>query len=101
MDTGIDLIKAERQSQIGKHDRSTEHDIARNGNNQLSAAASLLCSHDWGCMEEEDVINDHCPLNWDKAWWGRMVRKPYLERLVIAGALIAAEIDRLQYVEPF
>lgn len=39
------------------------------------------------------------PSFWDKALWKRMIEKPEKERLIIAGALIAAEIDRIQYVE--
>jgi hypothetical protein len=32
--------------------------------------------------------------------WNKMAFKPYKERLIIAGALIAAEIDRLQNLQP-
>lgn len=36
------------------------------------------------------------PENWDKAIFDKMISKPWKQRLIIAGALIAAEIDRIQ-----
>ena len=37
------------------------------------------------------------PNGWDQEIWEKMIRKPHQERLIIAGALIAAELDRLNY----
>lgn len=95
METGIQLIAKERIEQITKHNRTTGRDVLENNNYQLSKAANMLCLEDWGCLSEDEIIEDYCPENWDKTIWEKMVRKPYRERLIIAGALIAAEIDRL------
>ena len=38
-------------------------------------------------------------MNWDEDLWQKMCNKSYKDRLIIAGALIAAEIDRLQSIE--
>jgi hypothetical protein len=99
MKTGIELIAEERQEQIEKHGRSIESDIENNPNEQLSEAAGWLCYNEQGCADLDDVIEDHCPDGWDQALWTKMCRKPFEERLIIAGALIAAEIDRLQNIK--
>lgn len=95
--TGIELIAKERTEQIEKHGRSIEDDAKWNDRNELSIAASMLVvDYPHVCLEIEDVEENHCPDGWDRSIWSKMVRKPYKERLIIAGALIAAEIDRLQ-----
>ena len=43
--------------------------------------------------------NPDTPYGWDKKIWQHMTNKPLKERLIIAGALIAAEIDRINYNE--
>ncbi len=35
------------------------------------------------------------PEGWNKELHNKMMNKPYKDRLIIAGALIAAEIDRI------
>jgi hypothetical protein len=85
--TGIDLIAIERKEQFEKHNQTIENDIIYNNCYQLSKAAVLLISsHD---------INKR-PDGWNKEIWEKMFNKSYKERLIIAGALIAAEIDRIQ-----
>jgi len=94
MKTGIELIAEERKEQIEKHGRTLKTDI-KNKKHQLSFAAQML-AHPMGSSIEWD-----CDVNipkWDKSIWYKMIKKPYKERLVIAGALIAAEIDRLNYI---
>jgi len=39
------------------------------------------------------------PKGWDHKIWEKMCHKNYKKRLIIAGALIAAEIDRLNSKE--
>lgn len=95
--TGIELIAAERQEQITKHGRTLRHDKAFNNHYQLSQAAALLCYLDDDDKPED--IESCCPSDWDVTWWTKMMDKPYKERLTIAGALIAAEIDRLNEIE--
>lgn len=96
MKTGVELITQERKEQIEKHGRTTNKDIALNQIEQLSKAASILCYNFNSCLTEEEVIDDYLPEGWNKDIWKRMVMKSYKERLIIAGALIAAEIDRIQ-----
>lgn len=89
--TGIELIAKERKEQIEKHGRTIEQDIEFNYDCQLGTAACTLC---YEAIEEIDSRNDP-PHNWDLEIWQKMYDKPYKERLIIAGALIAAELDRL------
>jgi hypothetical protein len=91
---GLDLIKQERIEQIEKHGRTLERDVKENNHYQLSEAAGLLCAPD---PEADFAVELHecCPVDWDEAIWVKMMSKPYKDRLVIAGALIAAEIDRI------
>lgn len=94
---GIELIAQERREQIEKHGRTIDNDVDQNDAYQLVSAASMLT---W--VNEEDYDNDPdmvCPSDWDVKVWRKMMHKPYKERLIIAGALIAAEIDRLQRLE--
>ena len=101
MKTGVLLIAEEREHQISKHGFTGEHH-ANNplwyDENQLIRAAWGLCNYDKDQLTA--IYRDTKPLNWDKEWWQRMCDKPKLERLIIAGALIAAEIDRLQSLTP-
>jgi len=90
MKTGIELIAIERQEQIEKHGRSIESDIKENPYGQLiRGAISLIRSESKGFWDE-------MPMNWNIKLNRKMARKSYKERLIIAGALIAAEIDRIQ-----
>jgi hypothetical protein len=91
---------------MGKHDYSIQNDYANNNHYQLSNAAALLT---W--VDPEDVggvpigmddlcdFSHCCPVDWNEDIFNRMMNKPYKKRLVIAGALLAAEIDRLNLVE--
>lgn len=97
MKTGIELIAEERQEQIEKHGRSIESDVANND------AGQMLWMVDWliqaGNFSEEaarSVATSQCPYDWDETIIFKMMMKPHKERLIIAGAFIAAEIDRLQ-----
>lgn len=95
MKTGIELIAQERREQIEKHGRTLAYDRKENRSYQLSHAASgLLFSK--GEMEPMSIILAFGKLqNWDKCVLKKMVKKTYKQRLIIAGALIAAEIDRV------
>lgn len=106
MKTGLELIAQERREQIEKHGRTLETDRTENNHYQLSQAASLMCYVDpeevgaQYLSDEDNPDFNHCaPSDWDGTVWNRMMNKEYKDRLVIAGALIAAEIDRLQALE--
>lgn len=92
--TGIELIAQEREEQLTKHGHAIEHDVLINDERQLGVAASYLSYPDQSQMDE-----DYIPNHWDPEIWKKMMDKPYEERLIIAGALIAAELDRLLYFE--
>lgn len=94
--TGIELIAQERAEQINKHGRTLEYDRKENWDTQLSTAAGILCYED---IEEIDAAFDTPPTGWSLELWQKMWNKPYRERLIIAGALIAAEIDRVTELE--
>ena len=90
MKTGIELIAEERREQIEKHGRTVEYDLKVNDQEQLVLAATYIILKDW----EEDTFLS-APDGWDSNVWKHICDKPYQERLIIAGALIAAEIDRI------
>lgn len=94
METGIELIANERHEQIHKHGRSVSHDREVNTKGELVSAACMLL-RTRGQLSVYPLLAGTALKNWDKKILKRMDRKPYLERLVIAGALIAAEIDRI------
>jgi Family of unknown function (DUF6527) len=98
MKTGIELIAAERERQITAEGWSAAHDDEHD-HCELSAAADCYMATAalqvmGGCGPDD--CQDHWP--WDGSWW-----KPSydpIRNLVKAGALIAAEIDRLQRMPP-
>jgi len=94
MKTGIELITEERAEQLSKHNRTVEKDVTENGSYQLAIGASKLLAYPAECHDYQLPPN-----RWDVDVYKKMRDKPYKERLIIAGALIAAEIDRLQAIE--
>lgn len=92
MKTGIELIAEERKEQIEKHGRTIKKDVQFNDSEQLSMAAEMLLA----VSHEEGIDPASYPDGWDYDICQKMISKPYKQRLIIAGALIAAEIDRLQ-----
>jgi predicted NodU family carbamoyl transferase len=88
--TGIELIEEERNEQIKKHGRTPERDVRENHNHQLRNAAMRL-------IDVPKIRYHQCPQDWNKTIWNKICDKSYSERLIIAGALIAAELDRLNY----
>lgn len=98
MRPGIELIAQEREEQITKHGRTVQNDVKYNNEYQLIDAANTLSMN-----IPEDILQSYLgyhesypPTGWKSDLWSKMLRKPYKERLVIAGALIAAEIDRIE-----
>lgn len=87
--TGAELIAIERQEQIEKHGKTIESDMEKNDMGQLKWAAQSLIT---------EMIEDY-PSDWDSKVFDKITDKTEVERLVIAGALIAAEIDRLQAID--
>ena len=96
--TGIELIAQERQEQIEKHGFTVAKDATENNEGELGYFAGLLChSH-----TAEANAMAYLPPRWKKDkkdMCRKMINKSYLQRLVISGALIAAEIDRIQNIK--
>ena len=95
---GAELIAAERQRQIDVEGWTAAHDDLHEECELLDAAlcyggvaGSQILDGDGGAEAKEKMLEGW---PWDRAWW-----KPSsdpIRNLVKAGALIAAEIDRLQ-----
>lgn len=95
--TGAILIAAERHRQMSAEGWTPEHDAKHRGKQLAKAAESYLCSH-----TQPDTLHPKNPSrgrpNWNWPWaekWWKPNADP-VRNLVKAGALIAAEIDRLQ-----
>lgn len=99
MKTGIELITEERQKQIDKHGFTAEHHALNSekwySKNQLQTASFYLLDDD----ATAEQLKTRCPINWDMDWFYDLNHRDRKERLIIAGALIAAELDRLNYIE--
>ena len=90
MITGIEEIQQERNEQIHKHNRQVKDDVLNNPNEELKKAAIAMLTNDvlefpenWNFYRKEKLLN----------------KKTYKERLAIAGAFCAAEIDRLNALD--
>ena len=88
--TGVQLIVAERERQIDVEGWDAEHDDGHSDGELQKAARCYLSRRAGG------YFIDHAPSSWPFGfdWW-----KPSddpIRNLTKAGALIAAEIDRLQ-----
>lgn len=91
--SSVECIVAERRKQIAMG-FTVRHDSCINGERQLTYAARMLIQFgERGAFS----IKASCPVSWDPERWEKMCRKPYEQRLIIAAALIAAEVDRLKF----
>lgn len=89
MKTGVELIAEERKEQIEKHGFDVTED-ANYSHNELIKAALFAINPD----------QFEWPYYWSEKLRRKIIDKPNaIERLKVAGALIAAEIDRIQNVE--
>jgi hypothetical protein len=94
----IELIAAERSRQVSQEGWTPEHDDQHTDSEMVRAAVCYArrAAHQIAICDDWPVhLPDDWP--WDESWW-----KPTdpLPNLVKAGALIAAEIDRLQREKP-
>lgn len=96
--SGVSLISMERSEQIHKHHMSIGYDQHLNNEGQLPYAAAMLANPSPLSLVRSDTLC--CPKGWDKNLWLKMLQKPFKDRVIIAGALLAAELDRIQASEP-
>lgn len=98
--TGVELIAAERERQIAVEGWTPQHDDGHATGELAEAAASYtdLAAYQVSAPSSlvQFVREYRPPLGWpwDAAWW-KPSDEP-IRNLAKAGALIAAEIDRLQ-----
>ena len=99
-DSGIGIVAREREEQIKKHGFDILHDDQWE-NNELVMAAIYYALPEKTVVREEHMTADIEPeaffaqTGWDWYSWANRESKGRIECLAIAGALIAAEIDRL------
>lgn len=92
LQSGIELIAIERTEQTEKHGWSIEHDESHHNSGNLLDAAEAM-------RNLESVASHQFFDRWDGDIYFRLLKKSKIERLVVAGAWIAAEIDRLRFRE--
>lgn len=94
----LNEIKEERLRQINKEGWTTEHDDEHNDCQLTMAACCYAASsadiNTLGSIDDDGVY-DVWP--WDSKWDKRS-KHDRIKKLVIAGALIVAEIERLQRI---
>lgn len=93
MKTGIELIAEERAAQVSREGWTPEHDDEHdNGAMAGAAAAYALCAQEQARGWKGPFTMPQC-WGWDREWF-----KPKDQRrnLIRAGALIAAELDRIE-----
>jgi len=94
MKTGSELIAEERARQISQEGWTPEHDDKHTHHELIHASSSYLLATAIGIPGDSPSACFTPPQwPWERAWW-----KPAdpICNLTKAGALIAAEIDRLQ-----
>ena len=94
--TGIELIAAERERQVSQEGWTPEHDDAHTDQNLARAAACYAYPGRLGLISVDGQTTTAWP--W-RAQDDKRARFSRIRCLVVAGALIAAEIDRLNRTE--
>ena len=90
--TGIELITQEREKQISKYNQ--ENDCSYNKGDLLVFTKFCMCLDD--DAERESIIDYLVDIGFEIDYLIDVINKSEIERLSIAGALIAAEIDRIE-----
>ncbi len=89
MKTGIERIAEERKQQLHKHGYTKAHDVREHSDGALITAA--LYALTMNKKYEQAGFDD-----FESAIFEKYEQKRMIDALAVAGALIAAEIDRLQ-----
>jgi len=96
MKTGIELIAEERLRQVSAESWTPEHDDGHDDGSLGKAAVCYIKSARLWCLKKPVHWLSPSGWPWSPNWWKP---KDPIRDLVRAGALIAAEIDRLQRKE--
>lgn len=91
--SGVGLIARERARQIEAEEFTAEHDAQHVQKELAAAAVSYLLDY----LGRVTAAAYHWPKTWSLKWFKPTEDK--VRQLTKAGALIAAEIDRLQEIE--
>lgn len=94
---GASMIAAERERQVSEEGWTPEHDDNQCHGQMAIAGACYACPPDIE-IQVWDVPSDCDGWPWD-AKWDKRLKHGRLKQLAIAGALCAAEIDRLLRLE--
>lgn len=94
--SGCELIANERYRQIKREGFTEAHDDEHKESELLWAAVCYAAPKDIFRLDPENDPFDPWPWAGD---WDKRKKHGVIKRLVIAGALIAAELDRLQRIE--
>lgn len=97
MPTGIELIAEERRRQIEEEGWTAEYD-EQHDTGELAQAGAEYAAFAAEIVSEITAPSPALPAMWPETWageWWKPSPEP-IRNLVKAGALIAAEIDRLQ-----
>lgn len=112
MKKGAELIADERKRQIEVEGWSAEHDAQYTHNELINAAMCYLqpesdrvydrmrlisCMSEYKDKDMNDMTIPPSLWPWDERWW-KPTPENRIKELVKTGALIAAEIDRIQNI---
>lgn len=100
--TGAELIAEERRRQIEKEGWSQWDDRQKHSGGELAIAAACYAAEGTGADVVVAYYRRYMEIKDAWPWhpeWDKRKKHDKLRRLVIAGALIAAEIDRLKAEE--
>ena len=94
--TGIELVAKERKRQIEEEGFSPKHD-AEHTDGELAMAAACYAAPEQVYIHTQAEDVHHFVDPWPEDWheWDKREEHSRIRQLAIAGALIAAEIDRL------
>ena len=94
--SGVEMIRKHRTEQIHKHGYTTDADAAHTGGELVAGALCYLISALNVAADQTDEFAEDVSSRWPESLAGGYKRRDsLLENLVRAGAMIAAEIDRM------
>lgn len=97
MKTGIEIIADERQRQVVEEGWTSEHDNQHTKNELVRAAVCYAVANEDHMNEDGEDLIESGYWPWHPDWF-KPSPDDRIRELAKAGALIAAEIDRLQRI---